>query len=68
VQEKTLLEVPHNLERKLNMILKFVPFENEKSSQIWVFKKLAVSLVALLSLASYLASLVILLLASKTTK
>jgi hypothetical protein len=68
VQEKTLLRVPHDLERKLNMILKFVPFESEKSSQIWVFKKLAISLVALLSLASYLASLVILLLASKTTK
>jgi hypothetical protein len=68
VQEKTLLGVPHDLERKLNMTLKFVPFENEKSSQIWVFKKLAISLVALLSLASYLASLVILLLASKTTK
>jgi len=50
------------------MILKFVPIENEKSSQIWVFKKLAISLVALLSPASSLASLVTLLLASKTIK
>jgi hypothetical protein len=65
---RLFLGVPHDLERKLNMILKFVPIENDKSSQIWVFKKLAISLVALLSPASSLASLVTLLLASKTTK
>jgi hypothetical protein len=68
VRKKTLLGVPHDLERKLNMILKFVPFENENSSQIWVFKKLAISLVAFLSPASCLARLITLLLASKTTK
>ena len=48
----------------MNMILKFVPIENEKSSQIWVFKKLAISLVAFLVPASYLAGLITLMLAS----
>jgi hypothetical protein len=56
------------LERKLNTILKFIPFENEKSSQIWIFEKLAIELVAFLSPANSLASLVTTLLASKITK
>jgi hypothetical protein len=67
-RKKTILGVSYDLERKLNMILKFLPFENEKSSQIWIFKKLAISLVAFLSPASCLARLVTLFLASKTTR
>jgi hypothetical protein len=43
--------------RKPNSALRFVPFENEQSSQVGIFEKLAVGLVALFIPASYLAGL-----------
>jgi hypothetical protein len=46
------------------MVIKFVPFENEQSSQIGILKELAISLVAFLVPASYLAGLITLMLAS----
>jgi hypothetical protein len=49
------------------MVIKFVPFENEQSSQIGIPKELAISLVAFLVPASYLAGLITLMLASKST-
>ena len=56
-----------SVERKSNMVIKFVPFENEQSSQIGTFKELAVSLVAFLVPASYLAGLITRILASNST-
>jgi hypothetical protein len=56
-----------NVERKSNMVIKFVPFENEQSSQIGILEELAISLVAFLVPASYLAGLITLMLASKLT-
>jgi hypothetical protein len=52
------------VERKLKMVIIFVPFENEQSSQIGIFEELAISLVALLVPASYLTGLSTLILAS----
>lgn len=49
------------------MVIKFVPFENEQSSQIAILEELAISLVAFLVPASYLAGLITLMLASKLT-
>jgi len=53
------------VERKLNMVIKFVPFEKEESSQIGILKELAISLVAFLVPASYLAGLITLISASR---
>jgi hypothetical protein len=47
------------------MVIKFVPFQNEQSSQIRILKELAISLVAFLIPASYLAGLITPILASK---
>ena len=47
------------------MVIKLVLFKNEQSLQIGVLEELAISLVALLVLASYLAGLIIHMLASK---
>lgn len=55
------------MERKSNMVIKFVPFENEQSSQIRILEELAIGLVAFLVPASYLAGLITLVLASKLT-
>ncbi len=44
------------------MVIKFVPFKNEQSSQIRILEELAISLVAFLVPASYLAGLIILML------
>jgi hypothetical protein len=49
------------------MVIKFVPFENEQSSQTGILKELAISLVAFLVPASYPAGLITLMLASKST-
>jgi hypothetical protein len=46
------------VERKPNIIIKFVPFQNEQSSQIGILEELAISLVAFLVPASYLAGLI----------
>ncbi len=48
------------------MIIKFVPFQNEQSSQIRILEKLAISLMAFLVPASYLAGLITPILASKS--
>jgi hypothetical protein len=48
------------------MVIKLVPFESEQSSQIGIFKKLAISLVAFLIPAGYLTRLIKLMLASKS--
>jgi len=53
------------VERKSNMVIKFVPFENEQSSQIGILEELAISLVAFLVPASYLTGLITLISASK---
>jgi hypothetical protein len=53
--------------RKSNIFVKFAPFENEQSSQIGIFKELAISLVAFLVSASCLAGLIPLMLAYKST-
>jgi hypothetical protein len=53
------------MERKSNMVTKFVPFKKEQSSQIGILEELIISLMAFLVLASYLADLIILILASK---
>jgi hypothetical protein len=55
------------VERKSNIVIKFVLFENEQSLQIGILEELAISLVAFLVLASYLASLITFMLASKLT-
>ena len=55
------------MERKSNMVIKFVPFENEQSLQIGILEELAISLVAFHVPASYLTGLIILILASKST-
>ena len=47
------------------MVIKFVPFENEQSSQIGILEELAISLVAFLVPASYLTGLITLISASK---
>ena len=47
------------------MAIKFVPFENEYRSQIGILEELAISLVAFLVPASYLAGLITLISASK---
>jgi hypothetical protein len=49
------------------MVIKFVPFQNEQSSQIRILEELAISLVAFLIPASYLADLITPILASKST-
>jgi hypothetical protein len=49
------------------MVIKLVPFENKQSSQIGILKELAISLVTFLVPASYLASLITPVLASKLT-
>jgi hypothetical protein len=56
-----------SVERKSNMVIKFVPFENEQSLQIGILKELAISLMAFLVPASYLAGLITFMLASKLT-
>lgn len=56
-----------SVERKSNMVIKFVPFQNEQSSQIGILEELAISLVAFLVPASYLAGLITPILASKST-
>jgi hypothetical protein len=55
------------MERKSNMVIKFVPCENEQSSQIRILEELAISLVAFLVPASYMAGLITVILASKST-
>jgi hypothetical protein len=47
------------------MVIKFVPFKKEQSSQIGILEELAISLVAFLIPASYLAGLIALISASK---
>jgi hypothetical protein len=54
------------VERKSNMGIKFVPFQNEQSSQIGILEELAISLVAFLVPTSYLAGLITPILASKS--
>jgi hypothetical protein len=49
------------------MAIKFVPFENEHSSQIGILEELAISLVTFLVPASYLAGLITPILASEST-
>ena len=49
------------------MAIKFVPFEDKHRSQIGILEELAISLVAFLVPASYLAGLITFMLASKST-
>jgi len=53
------------VERKSNMVIKFVPFEKEQSSQIGILEELAISLVTFLVPANYLAGLITFISASK---
>lgn len=55
------------MERKSNIVPKFVPFEIEQSSQIGILEELAISLVAFLVPASYLTGLITFTLAPKST-
>jgi hypothetical protein len=55
------------VERKSNVVIKFVPFEKEQSSQIGILKELAVSLMTFLVPASYLTGLITPMLVSKST-
>jgi hypothetical protein len=57
----------HRLERKSNVVLKHVPFENKQSSQIRVFEKLAISFVAFFVPTSSLTPLIAHMLAFKST-
>ena len=66
-QHREALLVLCSEERKSNMVIIFVPFENEQSLQIGIFEELAISLVAFLVPASYLAGLITPILASKST-
>ena len=56
-----------SVERKSNMVIKLVPFENKQSSQIGILEELAIILVAFLVPTSYLTGLITLMLASKST-
>jgi hypothetical protein len=53
-----------SVERKSKMVIIFVPFENEQSSQVGIFKELAISLVAFLVPANDLTGLSTIILAS----
>ena len=54
------------MERKANRVIKFVPFENEQSSQIGILEELTISLVIFLVSVSSLPGLIALMLASKS--
>jgi hypothetical protein len=56
-----------SVERKSNMVIKPVPFENKQSLQIGILEELAISLVAFLVPASSLTGLISPMLASKST-
>jgi len=60
------LESSYSVERESNMVIKFVPFENEHSSQIGILEELAISLMTFLIPASYLAGLITPILALKS--
>jgi hypothetical protein len=62
-----ILGVLCRVERKSNMVIKFVPFEKEQFPQIGIFKELAINLIAFLFPAYFLASLRTLMLASNST-
>jgi len=53
------------VERKSNIVIKLVPFENKQSSQIGILEELAINLITFFVPASSLTGLIAPILASK---